>query len=273
MRNSITRTAAIAFAASLLATTAMMQTATATPEEGDHMTISESVSTNAVFNDFLNKYGVQQGDISLVRYNAVTAEDKAALEGYIAKLSKSGPPSGSDEEIMAYWFNLYNAETINVILNNYPVKSIREIGGSFVSKGPWGDKTLTVNGTKMSLNNIEHDTVRATYDEPRIHYAFNCASISCPDLRLSAWEAETLDADLSAAATAYINSDRGVSVDNKGNLTVSSIFKWYKGDFVNNGAGVFEHLEQYATGDKKAAITAAGKIKKYDYDWNLNETK
>ncbi len=261
MKHSIARSFAVVFTASLLSTTAIVQTASAAPQD------------NAVFNDFLSTYGVQDGDINLIRYSAVTAEDKIALGEYIAKLSKSGPPSGSDAEIMSYWFNLYNAETINVILNNYPVKSIRDIGGSFVSKGPWGEKSLTVAGKKMSLNNIEHDTVRAQYDEPRVHYAFNCASISCPNLKLSAWEADTFEADLSAAATAYIDSDRGVAVDDRGRLTVSSIFKWYKGDFGGNESGVLAHLENYATGDKKAAIATAGKVKKYDYDWNLNEAK
>lgn len=274
MTHTFKRSFAIAIAAALLSTTAIVQTASAAPNAGDPMTMTDKASTNAVFNKFLNKYGVQQGDISLIRYSAVTADDKAALEGYIETLSKAGPPNGTDEEKMVYWFNLYNAETIIVILDNYPVKSIREIGGSFISKGPWGDKTLTVAGKPMSLNNIEHDTVRAQYNEPRIHYAFNCASISCPDLKLSAWEAETFDADLSAAATAYINSDRGVAVDDKGRLTVSSIFKWYKQDFGNGSeADVLAHLAKYATGNKKAAITAAGKVKKYDYDWNLNEIK
>ena len=273
MKHSLTRSFAVAMTASLLTTTAIVQTACAAPQDSAEMTMKASENTNAAFNDFLSTYGVRDGDINLIRYSAVTAEDKISLDRYIAELSKFGPPSGSDEEIMAYWFNLYNAETISVILDNYPVKSIREIGGSFVSKGPWGDKSLTVAGQKMSLNNIEHDTVRAQYDEPRVHYAFNCASISCPNIKLSAWEAETFEADLSAAATAYIDSDRGVAVDDKGRLTVSSIFKWYKGDFGGNEAGVLTHLENYATGDTKAAIGAAGKVKKYDYDWDLNEAK
>ena len=273
MKNTFTRTAAFALAVSLLAATALTQTATATHQQAAGTSINASDSTNATFNHFLGKYGVAQGDINLIRYNAVTAEDKAALEGYIETLSNAGPPSGTKEEIMAYWFNLYNAETINVILENYPVTSIRKIGGSFVSKGPWNDKTLTVQGKPFSLNNIEHDTVRATYDEPRVHYAFNCASISCPNLKLSAWEAETLDADLTAAATAYIDRDRGVAVDDKGRLTVSSIFKWYKKDFGNTEADVLAHLEKYASGNKKAVIAAAGTVNKYDYDWDLNEVK
>ena len=270
MKHLLSRSIAAVFAGALLSTTALVQTACAAPQDSAAMTMKTTDSTNAIFNDFLKKYVTLEDGITLVRYGDVTDADEAALEGYIDTLSKSGPPSGTDQDIMAYWFNLYNAETINVILDNYPVKSIREIGGSFISKGPWNEKTLTVAGKAMSLNNIEHDTVRAQYDEPRIHYAFNCASIGCPNLKLTAWDAETLDEDLSAAATDFIGSARGVNVDDKGRIVASSIFNWYKGDFGGNDASLLAHLAKYATGDKKAALISASKIRKYDYDWNLN---
>ena len=222
---------------------------------------------NTDFNLFLEKYVVEQNGIHLVKYGAVSDADKASLKGYVAKLSEAGAPAGSKEEIMAYWFNLYNAETVNLILDNYPTPSIRKISR------PWAKKRLTVAGKAMSLNNIEHDTVRAKYDDPRVHYAFNCASIGCPNLKSSAWEAATLDTDLDQAAKDYVASPRGVSVSDKGKVTVSKIYKWYKEDFGNNDAGILNHVITYAAPDKKAALKARGKIDKSDYDWSLNESK
>ena len=222
---------------------------------------------NTDFNLFLKKYVVEQNGIHLVKYAAVTDADKASLKAYVAKLSESGAPQGSKEEIMAYWFNLYNAETVNLILDNYPITSIRKI------RSPWKKKRLTVAGQSMSLNNIEHDTVRAKYDDPRVHYAFNCASIGCPNLKTSAWEAATLDADLDQAAKDYVASQRGVSVSDTGKVTVSKIYKWYKEDFGNNDRGILSHVEKYASPEKKAALKARGKIDKSDYDWSLNEAE
>jgi hypothetical protein len=202
-----------------------------------------------------------------VRYADVSPADRASLQGYIEGLSRSGPPSASDDAIMAYWFNLYNAKTVELILENYPLKSIRDISG------PWKKKRLTVAGKPMSLNDIEHKTVRAQYDEPRVHYAFNCASIGCPNLKTTAWEAETLDADLTQAARDFIGHPRGVSVDEKGRVDASKIFKWYKEDFGGNEQSLLNHFEKYASGTRLAAIRANKKIDDFDYDWSLNIAK
>ena len=111
--------------------------------------------------------------------------------------------------------------------------------------------------------------MRKKYDEPRVHFAFNCASIGCPNLKSSAWEAESLEADLAQAASDFIASERGVSVQGS-KIIVSEIFKWYKKDFGGNEASVLAHLREYASGAKKAALEAADDIDKYDYDWDLN---
>jgi hypothetical protein len=231
---------------------------------------TEKMTENAAFNAFLTKYVSQKGDLTVVAYGDVTDSDKASLDGYIETLSKSGPPSGSDEAIMAYWFNLYNAKTISVILDNYPVKSIRDIGGGLFASGPWKDKNLTVAGKSMSLDDIEHGTVRAKYDEPRVHYAFNCASIGCPNLKTTAWKADTLESDLTQAARDYVNSPRGVRRDSKDRLVVSEIYKWYKEDFGGNQSGILNHLNVYADAETKAALNSAKKIDKFDYNWSLN---
>ncbi len=261
-------------AAALAASPAFAQSQAASQKKAAQMnTMTAADTLNADYNEFLAKYVVPQGAINLVKYAAVTPEDKAKLDAYIDTLSKSGPPNGSDEAIMAYWFNLYNAETVSVVIDNYPVKSIREIGGSLFSPGPWDAKTLTVAGKPMSLNNIEHDTVRAQYNEPRIHYGFNCASIGCPNLKTTAWTAENFEADLTQAAKDFVNSPRGIAVDSKGRVTASSIFKWYKEDFGGTDAKVLAHAAQYAEGQTKSALQSAKKISSFDYDWSLNITK
>ena len=218
---------------------------------------------NAPYNEFLSKYVRPVNGINLVAYDKVTPQDRAKLRGYIETLSAMDIEALPRDAEMATWFNLYNAKTIELILENYPTKSIRKIGN------PWKKDRLVVNGKNMSLDDIEHGTVRKKYDEPRVHYAFNCASIGCPNVKSSAWEASSLEADLAQASRDFVASERGVSVQG-GKITVSSIFKWYKKDFGGNEAGVLAHLRQYASGSKKAALDAANDIDKYDYDWDLN---
>jgi len=234
-----------------------------------HSAMLKQTAVNAPYNDFLAKYVSQKNGVNLVAYGDVSDEDEKVLEAYIDVLSHTDISSYNDDEIMAYWFNLYNAKTIDVILDNYPVKSIRKIGFG----GPWKKKVLTVNGKSMSLDDIEHGTIRATYNEPRIHFAFNCASIGCPNLKMTAWEAETLDADLTQASIDFINSPRGVSVSSNGKLTGSSLFKWYKKDFGETSQEVVTYLSQFAQGDIKAAMDGASKFDKFDYDWDLNAPK
>jgi len=227
----------------------------------------EASDPNQPYNAFLEKYLTAKNGLNLVRYEAVSAEDKATLKTYISMLEKTDWTTLEKNDEMAFWFNLYNAKTLDVVLDNYPVKSIKKING----RGPWKTKNMTVNGTEMSLDNIEHDTVRAKYDEPRVHYAFNCASIGCPNLKMTAWEGETLDAELTQAARDFIASDRGVRVDGN-DIEVSNIYKWYKEDFGDNEKSLKQHLATYANADKKTAILNADDID-YEYDWNLNIAK
>lgn len=230
--------------------------------------ISATQQLNAPFKAFLETYVVQDNGINLVQYGRVSEADHQILKDYITTLSSTDTSGYNVDETFAYWFNLYNAETVNVILDNYPVSSIKKI--DFL--GPWDTASLTVNGKAMSLNNIEHDTIRASFDEPRIHFAFNCASIGCPNLKMSPWEAATLDADLTQAAVDYIASPRGVTVKD-GKITAASIFDWYKQDFGSSQQDTLNYLAKYATGAKKTALQNAQKINKFKYNWDLNEAK
>ena len=244
-----------------------------TPHEAETATLLTGTETSeemmAHYADFLTKYISQTDGINFVAYGDVSAADHAILKAYIADLEATGPAELSRDEEMAFWFNLYNAKTIDIILDAYPVSSIRKLG-SFYS-GPWDDKNMTVNGVgEMSLNDVEHGTLRANWDEPRIHYAVNCASYGCPNLKATPWTAETLEADLTQAATDYINHPRGVRVEN-GRVTASKIFNWYKEDFGGDRASILAHARLYARGELKTALDTATTINGFEYNWDLNE--
>ena len=222
----------------------------------------------------LGKYVSSPDVTGLARfdYAALNAseKDQNILGDYIASLEAKTPSNMSDAEATAYWANLYNAVTIRIVTENYPVKSIREIKSGAFSKGPWGRKVIHVNGEHLSLDDVEHEILRKQFPSPLIHYMVNCASVGCPNLKPSVWNSAALEKDRDAAARAFINSPRGVRITKKG-LKVSSIYKWFKADFGGSKASVISHLREYADEDLAFAIDQGAKIVGYDYDWALNE--
>ena len=224
---------------------------------------------HAIYANFLKTYITEKDGINYLAYGDVSADDKAALKAYVKSLETRGTDGLSRDQEMAFWFNLYNAKTIDVILDAYPLKSIRKLGP--LNSGPWDKKNMNVAGKgEMSLNDVEHGTLRKNWQEPRIHYAVNCASIGCPNLKATPWTAENLEADLKQAAIDYINHPRGFKVDGD-KVIASKIFDWYKEDFGGDKAGILAHARQYAKGDLKTALDAADTINGFEYDWDLNE--
>lgn len=221
----------------------------------------------------LEKYVAPLDETGLARFNYgalhANSDDQAALADYIRSLEATNVDDLSEKEAIAFWANLYNAVTIKVIIDNYPVKSIREIKSGF-RPGPWKRDLVTIGGNKISLDTIEHKILRKTYPSPLIHYMVNCASVGCPNLKDTPWTADTLDAERDIAARRFINSTRGVRITKKG-LKVSSIFNWFKEDFGGSKTGVLAHIRQYADEDLAAAIDAGAKIDSYGYSWSLNE--
>lgn len=194
----------------------------------------------------------------------------AVLRGYIASLEAIDPVSLSYNEAHAFWINLYNAKTLEVVAGAFPVSSIKKInlGGSFLfGSGPWKAKLMTVNGTELSLDDIEHEIVRALFNDPMSHYGLNCASYSCPNLAVSAFTGANVDALLRQNAVTYVNHPRGVTVDN-GRIRASKIYSWYAGDFGGKGK-LKDHWMAFAT-PQKAALIAAASVSGYDYDWSIN---
>lgn len=223
---------------------------------------------HAEFSTLLAKYVKSSPDgVNRFDYAGLQASpaDRAALDAYIAQFAEADL-SGTDGAAFATWTNLYNAVTVRYIVEKYPVKSIRD--GTLI--GPWKKIIVRAGGRTVSLDAIEHEILRPTFKDPRVHYAINCASYGCPNLLDKAWEAATLDADLDLAARAYVNHRRGTTVTARG-LEVSEIYNWFQEDFGGSKTGVIDHLLKYASPELARQIRANPKIVKYRYDWSLND--
>lgn len=196
-----------------------------------------------------------------VNYEGLKA-NRAVLNKYLMALSKNVPDASWDRNnAMAYWINAYNAFTVDLILKNYPLKSIMNLHGGKA----WDVKFIELGGKKYSLNQIEHDILRGKYKDERIHFAVNCASFSCPKLLNGAFFANDLDKQLEKATIAFINNPAKNSVNGK-RVQISELFNWYKGDFMEYGS-VLAYINHYSKvkADEKARITYK------PYNWNLNK--
>ncbi|MBK7938099.1 MAG: DUF547 domain-containing protein [Lewinellaceae bacterium] len=194
--------------------------------------------------------------------------DSNDLNGYLRLLESAHPndKNWTRNEQMAYWINAYNAYTVQLILRNYPVSSIKDIkkGVAFVNS-VWDIKFIKIQGFMYDLNNIEHNILRAVYKDARIHAAINCASWSCPRLLGEAYTAANLDKQLDAAMRSFVN-DPARNRIRADKAEISEIFKWFKGDF-ERGGNLRDFLNRYS--DVK--ITDKTDISHIDYDWRLNE--
>lgn len=229
---------------------------------------------HAALDRFLGKYVRQDAQgINRVAYADVTATDRKSLQTYLEHLEQTNISALTRDQQLAFWINMYNAETIEIILDNYPVSSIREINDGFLSFGPWDRPVATVDGQTVTLNDIEHRIIRPVFKEPRIHYALNCAAAGCPNLMDRSWRAATLDHDLDAAERAYVNNFRGVRVAPNGGVTLSKIYIWFQEDFGANETEVLQRLQRVAKPELSAALARRSGSIRYAYDWSLNEVQ
>lgn len=239
----------------------------------EHNPNSTMTVDHGAWTTFLQSYVTQDPkEINRFDYHGVTAQDRSYLDSYLESLTGVEVTSLSRPSQKPFWINLYNALTIQVVLDHYPVDSIKDIDISpgFFSSGPWDKKLVTIEGQELSLNNIEHRILRPIWKDPRIHYAVNCASMGCPNLQRKAFTAENTDDLLDKAAREYINHPRGVNIEN-GELVVSSIYDWFQEDFGGSEAGVIEHLMQYADPGLKQKLQVFDDIDDDRYDWSLND--
>ena len=204
----------------------------------------------------LKKYVSPEGKVNYKGFK----QDKAALLSYLESLSSNSPSSAwNKNEQLAYWINAYNAFTVKLIIDNYPLKSIMDLGK------PWDKRFISIGGKQYSLNDIEHNIIRKQFNEARIHFAVNCASQSCPELLNEAFEAGRLNQQLESLTRKFINNPKH-NVISSSQAEVSQLFNWYKGDFTKSGS-VIDFLNKYS----KVKLSPGAKITFRDYDWNLNE--
>ena len=206
---------------------------------------------NLVLHNHVSNDG--QVDYMAIKSNSIN------LDNYLKLLSKIKPDaSWSKQEILSFWINAYNAMTIDLVLRNYPLKSIKDI------KNPWSQRLWKIGDKLYNLEDIEHQILRKM-NEPRIHFAIVCASISCPKLQNEAFQASKIDTQLTKATKEFLRDNNRNNI-NKYSLELSKIFQWFSKDFKQNGS-LIDFLNQYAD----IEISDKAKIKFKDYNWNLNE--
>jgi hypothetical protein len=237
-----------------------------------HDPASELTVDHGAWDSFLGPYvETDAAGINRVAYARVSPADRAILDGYLERLVTVPVHELARPEQLAFWVNLYNARTVALVLDHYPVSSIRDIKFKFFAIGPWSEPLLEVQGRKLSLNDIEHGIIRPLWRDPRIHYVLNCAAVGCPDLRKRAYSGAEMEAALEEAARDYVNDPRGVRFDGRGRLTVSKIYVWFEEDFGGSVDGVLAHLRRYADPALAARLHGRERVDDYAYDWSLND--
>ena len=210
----------------------------------------------------LKRYVDESG---MVDYAGLKA-NRAGLDRYLestAAVSRSSFDGWGKAEQLAFLINLYNAETLQYIVDHYPVASIKKLGGLIST--PWDKKNVSLLGQKVSLNHLEHKVIRPNYAEPRIHFALVCAAMGCPPLRNEAFTAAKLDSQLEDQARIFLGETAKNRLDG-GTLHLSPIFKWYRDDFEKGGQSVSGYVAPYIDG-----ATAGKPVEWTDYDWSLNK--
>ncbi len=228
----------------------------------------ETAPSHQIWNELTQKHVRANG---MVDYKGFL-KDKAKLQQYLDLLSSNAPDKAkwSKEEQLAYWINAYNAFTIKLIIDNYPLESIQDLHPTFKIPGVntvWHKKFFKIGGEEASLDQIEHDILRKEFEEPRIHFAINCASFSCPPLRNEAFTADKLEMQLEEMATQFINDDKRNQIS-ANEAEVSKIFSWFTKDFTKKGS-LREYLNKYS----KVKLTEDADIDYMNYDWSLNDIK
>jgi Protein of unknown function, DUF547 len=231
--------------------------------------VSNSKPINhALYDSLLHKYVDSEG---LVDYKGFI-KDSVAFNSYLNLLSENYPneKNWTKEERLAYWLNAYNAFTIKLICNYYPVASIKDVksGIPFVSD-TWTIEFFSIEGKKYNLNNIEHGIVRPKFNDPRVHCALNCASMSCPKLLSEAYRAEKLNEQLDAQVRVFLKDPSRNKIISTEKAELSKIFTWFEGDFKKVSPSVIAFINKYS----EVQLSEKAKLDYLDYDWKLNEQK
>jgi hypothetical protein len=232
--------------------------------------------SHSIWQRLLSRYVTTNEDgINRVSYADFDDTGKAELSHYLRMLSQIRPTNLNREEQLAYWINLYNAQTIQIVLDHPKKKSIRSMGPLFAF-GPWDEPYLTIEDKPVTLNDIEHRILRPIWRDHRLHFVLNCASIGCPNLSLVAYAPDTIEDQLTQAETAFLQHPRAVTINDKDSLVLSSLFDWYQTDFAENEAQLLSYLAGHRA--DLAELLAGNRQSDsididYVYDWDLNKAK
>ena len=214
------------------------------------------------YNRLLGKY-VTGGGVKYAEWKA-NAGDMQAIQGVVDGIAKENVSAMGKQQQLAFYVNAYNAWILHEALGKYPTKSVKDALFTFFT-----GKRITVAGQQMSFNALEKDTIRSKFNDPRVHFALNCASRSCPPLNRTAFSGDKLDGQFETLAKGYVNSERGVRFDAASKTAdLSKIFDWYKDDFKAEGGAI-----AFINKRRSSPLPADAKITYQDYDWNLNEAK
>lgn len=224
-------------------------------------------SAHHVLEKLLARYVVESGvDYAAWKRDPLSI---AGLSSYVDQMEATDPESLSRDDQLAYWINLYNAATLELVLAHYPVPSIRDIGGPEGS--PWKRPLVEIGGHVLTLDEIENEVLRPRFSDPRIHFALNCAAIGCPPLRSFAFEGSRIDAQLEMVTREALRDprvlDEGACGAKGGKIRLSRIFDWYAEDFGELRAFLGAHVDRQVG----AAWPATCELEFMDYDWALNE--
>lgn len=232
--------------------------------------------SHALWDKTLQTYVVDHGDFSQVKYQALKQSGAATLNQYLQSVSAVQAnqfKQWTKPQQLAFLINAYNAFTVKLILDHYPVESIKDIGSFF--RSPWKIQFFMLFGHKTHLDHIEHELIRANFQEPRIHFAVVCASIGCPKLQARAYTAERLESMLESATRNFLrDSSRNRFDAQRNTLYLSSIFKWYEEDFAAKSGSVEQFVAPYISDDPKVRQQIQQRqvdVEYLDYDWSLND--
>lgn len=230
----------------------------------DKLQGKEYAITHEAWNKLLAVNVSEDGQVNYKGFN----QSRDSLQHYLELLSNNPPNTikWSKEEQLAYWINAYNAFTVELILQHYPVNSIKDIGGDIpMVNSPWDIKFFKIGGVDFDLNTIEHEILRKQFNEPRIHFAINCASVSCPILLNKAYTAIDVESQLKQQAIYFVNNPKKNQFK-ENEVEISGIFNWFEKDFTKNGT-LIDFINQYS----KRPIRSDTNVKFGVYNWNLNE--
>ena len=211
----------------------------------------------------------------LVDYAGLAAEGRGDLEAFMGVIGNTDPSGFSEAEQIAFWINAYNATTIYQVVERYPLESVRDVGALFGLVGGFFKQEYPVANEERSLDNIEHDILRPTYNDARIHWTLVCASFGCPKLLRRPYAAADLDTVLTEVSFEFMANPRALYIDEESNtLWVSSYFDWYGGDFEAAAGDIIDYILSYAPDDKATWIRehrGTMRVRFMDYDWTLND--